>query len=101
MEAVSPAPSSPNENLLCLMARTALSCARPSQQYLKIPPEKCTEPGQDPVILLSAPRHPHCKRLFPYIQPKSATFEFETISPCPTITDPAKESVPFFPVAPP
>ena len=44
------------------------------------------------------PHHPHCKRLFPYVQSKSTLFELEAISPCSITTNPAKESVPFFPV---
>ena len=44
--------------------------------------------------------HPHCKRHFPYIQPKFPLFKLEAISPCSVTTDPAKESVPFSPVAP-
>ena len=40
-------------------------------------------------------------RLFPYIQYKSHHFKFETIFPCPVISDdPAKDSVPFFLPAP-
>ena len=46
------------------------------------------------------PHHPHCERLFPYIQPKSTLFKSETISPCATPMDFAKEFVSFFPVAP-
>jgi len=42
------------------------------------------------------PHQPHCKSLFPYIQPKSPLFELEAISPCSVNTDSAKESVPFF-----
>lgn len=44
--------------------------------------------------------HPCCKKHFPYIQAKSLIFWFETISPCPIITDSAKESFPFFLIAP-
>ena len=46
------------------------------------------------------PHHPHCKRLFPYIQAKPALFKLEAIFPCCITTDPAKETVHFFPVAP-
>lgn len=48
---VSPAPSSPKENFLCLMARMVLSCMGSPKQHLRIPLAKCTEPGQDPIIL--------------------------------------------------
>jgi len=44
--------------------------------------------------------HPHCKRLFAYIQPKCTLFGFEAISTCSFTTDSAKESIPFFPVPP-
>ena len=44
--------------------------------------------------------YPQCKRLFPFIQPESPLFELEAISPCSVTTGPARESVPFFPVAP-
>ena len=37
---------------------------------------------------------------FPYIQPKSTLLEFEAISSFSVTTDPTKESVTFFPVAP-
>jgi len=40
--------------------------------------------------------HLHCRRLFPSIQPVATLFQFETISPCPITTEPAKESVSFF-----
>jgi len=40
------------------------------------------------------------EQLFPYIQFKSPLLKFEAISPCLVTTDPAKESVLFFPVAP-
>ena len=50
--------------------------------------------------LVTLPHHPHCKRLFPFIQLKSTLFKPESISPCSVTTDSAKESVPFFPVAP-
>jgi len=58
--------------------------------------------SRQPVPML---HHPHCKRLFPYIQPKSPLFNLqwfqgETISPDAITTDPSKESVPFFLVAP-
>ena len=42
------------------------------------------------------PHHPHYKRLFPYIQPKSVLFKLEAVSLCSVTTDLAKESVPFF-----
>ena len=48
----------------------------------------------------SVPHHPHCKRLFPYLQPKFTLPELGTLSPCSVTTDPAKEPVPFFPAAP-
>ena len=41
----------------------------------------------------------YCKKPFPYILSKSTLFYFEIVSAS-TTTDPAKESVPFFPVAP-
>ena len=41
-----------------------------------------------------------CERLFSYLLPKSTLFKVKTVSPCPITTDPAKESVPFFPVTP-
>ena len=44
--------------------------------------------------------HSHCKRLLPYIQPKPTLLKFETIFPRPVTTDPAEQSIPFFPVAP-
>ena len=31
--------------------------------------------------------HPYCKKLLPYIQSKSPLFQFETISPCPIMTE--------------
>ena len=46
------------------------------------------------------PHHPPCKIFFPYISSKSTLFDLETLSPCSITTDPAKESVPFFPIAP-
>ena len=46
------------------------------------------------------PHHPHCRRLFPYIQRKSTLFNLEAISPSSITTDSAKETVSFFPVAP-
>ena len=49
---------------------------------------------------LPVPHHPHCKRLFPYIQSKSTLFKLEAISPYSIATDFAEESVPFFAVAP-
>ncbi len=49
---------------------------------------------------VSVPHHPHCKKRFSCIQSKSPLFQFETISPCPVTTDSAKESVPFFLIAP-
>ena len=42
----------------------------------------------------------YCKKLISYIQSKPPFFQFETISPCPVTTDPAKESVPFLLTAP-
>ena len=42
----------------------------------------------------------YCKKFLPYILSKSLPFKFETISPCPVTTQPAKESVPFFFIAP-
>jgi len=42
---------------------------------------------------------PHCKRLFPYTQPKSSLCKFEAICPCHLTTDHAKGSVTSFPVA--
>jgi len=45
------------------------------------------------------PHHPHCKRCFPYIQPKSTLLKLETISTCSITTDSTKESI-SFPVAP-
>ena len=36
---------------------------------------------------------PHCHKLLPDIQSQSPLFEFETNSPFPVTTDPAKESV--------
>ena len=44
---------------------------------------------------VSEPHHPHYKRFFPCILPKSTLFELETISPCSVTIDPA---VPFYPV---
>ena len=41
---------------------------------------------------VSMPHHSHCRRLFPYIQPKFTLFRSETISPCPITSDSAKES---------
>jgi len=38
------------------------------------------------------PQHSYCKKLPSYIQSKSPLF-YETISPCPILTDPAKETV--------
>ena len=49
---------------------------------------------------VSVPQCPHCKTHFPYIQPKSILFNLEITSLCSITTDPAKESVLFFPVAP-
>ena len=49
---------------------------------------------------IPVPHHPPCKRLFPYIQPKSTLFKLEAIPPCSITTDHAKASVPFFPVTP-
>ena len=46
------------------------------------------------------PPHPHCKGLLPYIPPIFPRFEAEVISPCSITTDPAIESVSFFPVVP-
>ena len=46
------------------------------------------------------PHHPHCKILFSHIQPKSTFFELEAICPCSVTTNSAKESIPFFSVAP-
>ena len=40
------------------------------------------------------------KDFFSYLLPKSTLFKVKTVSPCPITTDPAKESVPFFPVTP-
>ena len=40
--------------------------------------------SKQPVPVL---HHPHSKRPFPFIQPKSTLFKFETISPCPITTD--------------
>jgi len=50
--------------------------------------------------LAQLPRHSYHKQLLPYIQYKSSLFKLETIFPFPITTGPAKESVPFFPVAP-
>lgn len=44
--------------------------------------------------------YPYRKKPFSYILSKSPLFEFETISPCPTITDPDNMSVTFLPIAP-
>jgi len=49
-----------------------------------------------PAQPVPVPHCPHCKRLLPYIQPKSPLFQFEAISPRPFTTDPAKEAVPSF-----
>jgi len=49
----------------------------------------------------AVPHQPPCKRLFPYIQHKPSLFKLELIFYCPITTNPAEESVPFFPVAPP
>ena len=61
---------------------------------------KSPEMGNPPHLWAtrSVPHHHHCKILVPFIQTKSTLFELETISPCSTTTDPAKKSVPFFPV---
>ena len=54
-----------------------------------------------PLLATCASASPlYCKKLFPYIQIKSPLLLFETVSPCPIKTDPAKESVPFFLTAP-
>ena len=50
---------------------------------------------------VSVPHHRHCRRLSPYIQPKSTLLKLEAIFLCPVTTDPPKESVPFFPVSSP
>ena len=46
------------------------------------------------------PRDPDGKKLLLYIQPISPLFLSETTSLCRITTDPAKESVPLFPIAP-
>lgn len=51
--------------------------------------------------LVPVPRQAHCKRLLLYIQPISILFELETISPCSVTSGLPKDSVPFFPGAPP
>lgn len=56
---ISPAPSSPKENFLCPMARMVLSCMGPPTQHLRIPLEKCTEPGQPGPTILGP-----CNQLF-------------------------------------
>lgn len=52
-----------------------------------------------PVQPVPVPQHPHCKNL-PYIQSKSHLSWLETVSPCLITTDSAKESLPFYLVAP-
>jgi len=54
---------------------------------------------------VSEPHYPHCKRFFPYSQPKSTLFELETIFYCSIYLYsiylyPGKESVLFFLIAP-
>jgi len=44
---------------------------------------------------VTVPYHSHCRRFFPYIQPKSTLFELEAIFPCSITTDPAKQSPSF------
>ena len=44
--------------------------------------------------LVPVPHRPSSKKPLPYIPSKSLLFPFETISPCPITTDPAKEPVP-------
>jgi len=46
------------------------------------------------------PHHPYCKNLIPDFQSKSPLFSFEIISSFLITTDPAKESAPFFLLAP-
>ena len=78
------------------LGHIAQSLIQPGLEYLQ---------GWD-IHLLSGqpvpvPQDPDCKRLSPYIQPKSLLFKFETNLSCLIITDPAEESVPFFLVARP
>ncbi|SGA34060.1 Uncharacterised protein [Chlamydia abortus] len=50
--------------------------------------------GQPPPLWArrSGASPPSCQKLLPYIQSQSSLFPFETISPCPTPRDPAKDS---------
>jgi len=62
----------------------------PSSLTLNVFKDRAPTTGQP----VSVPHHAHCKRLFPYIQPKSTLFKLEAISPSSTNIGP------FFPVAP-
>lgn len=91
---------------ICIGHVVQLSCKEQGHPLLSQVAQSLIQPGPpclqgqgfyhisgQPVPL---PHHPHCKRLFPYIQLKSPLFYFETVSSCSVTTDDAKESVLFF-----